>query len=65
LLVVVCPIQRRPTNSWLIHSPLALAIGAVVALGLTLVASVNRGRRDLALLRTLGFKSRQLLAAVA
>jgi ABC-type antimicrobial peptide transport system permease subunit len=44
---------------------LALALGAVVALGLTLVASVNRRRRDLALLRTLGFKSRQLLTAVA
>jgi ABC-type antimicrobial peptide transport system permease subunit len=44
---------------------LALALGAVVGLGLTLVASVHRRRRDLALLRTLGFKSRQLLAAVA
>jgi ABC-type antimicrobial peptide transport system permease subunit len=44
---------------------LALALGAVVALGLTLIASVNRRRRDLALLRTLGFKSRQLLSAVA
>jgi hypothetical protein len=44
---------------------LALAIGAVVALGLTLVASVHRRRRDLALLRTLGFTSRQLLSAVA
>ncbi len=44
---------------------LALAAGAVVALGLTLVASVHRRRRDLALLRTLGFTGRQLLAAVA
>jgi hypothetical protein len=44
---------------------LALALGAVVALGLTLVASVNRRRRDLALLRTLGFTGRQLLSAVA
>jgi ABC-type lipoprotein release transport system permease subunit len=43
----------------------ALAVGAVVALGLTLVASVHRRRRDLALLRTLGFTSRQLLSAVA
>ena len=32
----------------------ALAAGAVVALGLTLVASVRRRRRDLALLKTLG-----------
>jgi len=44
---------------------LALAVGAVVALGLTLIASVNRRRRDLALLRTLGFTGRQLLSAVA
>lgn len=44
---------------------LALAIGAVVALALTLVASVHRRRRDLALLRTLGFTSRQLRSAVA
>ncbi len=44
---------------------LSLALGAVVALGLTLVASVHRRRRDLALLRTLGFTGRQLLSAVA
>jgi hypothetical protein len=44
---------------------LALALGAVVGLALTLVASVNRRRRDLALLRTLGFTSRQLVATVA
>jgi ABC-type lipoprotein release transport system permease subunit len=37
----------------------------VVALALTLIASVNRRRRDLALLRTLGFTSRQLVATVA
>jgi hypothetical protein len=43
----------------------ALAVGAVVALGLTLVASVRRRRRDLALLKTLGFTERQLMAAVA
>ncbi len=43
----------------------ALAIGAVVALGLTLVASVRRRRRDLALLKTLGFTQRQLAAAVS
>jgi hypothetical protein len=44
---------------------LALALGAVVALGLTLVATVHRRRRDLALLRTLGFTGRQLLSALA
>lgn len=42
-----------------------LAAGAVVALGLTLGASVRRRRRDLALLKTLGFTQRQLMAAVA
>jgi hypothetical protein len=42
-----------------------LAAGAVIALGLTLVASVRRRRRDLALLKTLGFTQRQLAGAVA
>ncbi|HEV3212244.1 MAG TPA: FtsX-like permease family protein [Acidimicrobiales bacterium] len=44
---------------------LALALGAVTALGLTLLASVRRRRRDLAMLKTLGFTQRQLAAAVA
>jgi hypothetical protein len=44
---------------------LALALGAVVALGLTLLASVRRRRRDLAMLKALGFTQRQLAAAVA
>ena len=42
-----------------------LAAGAVVGLGLTLIASVRRRRRDFALLKTLGFTRRQLAAAVA
>jgi hypothetical protein len=42
----------------------ALALGAVVALGLTLTASVRRRRRDLALLKTLGFTRWQLAASV-
>jgi ABC-type antimicrobial peptide transport system permease subunit len=42
-----------------------LAIGAVVALGLTLIASVRRRRRDLALLKALGFTQRQLAASIA
>ena len=42
-----------------------LAAGAIVALGLTLAASVRRRRRDLALLKTLGFTPRQLAVAVA
>jgi hypothetical protein len=44
---------------------LALAAGAVVALGLTLTASVHRRRRDLAMLRALGFTGRQLRSVVA
>jgi hypothetical protein len=43
----------------------ALAAGAVIALGLTLVASVRRRRRELALLKTLGFTEFQLSATVA
>jgi hypothetical protein len=42
-----------------------LALAAVVALGLALVASVRRCRRDLALFRVLGFTRRQLGATVA
>jgi hypothetical protein len=43
----------------------ALAAGAVSALGLTLIASVRRRRRDMALLKTFGFTRRQLAAVVA
>ncbi|HEX2782954.1 MAG TPA: FtsX-like permease family protein [Ilumatobacteraceae bacterium] len=42
-----------------------LAVGAISALALTLIASVRRRRRDLALLKTLGFTRRQLAATVA
>ena len=42
-----------------------LVAGAVAALGLTLVASVRRRRRDFALLKTLGFTRGQLAQAVA
>jgi MacB-like periplasmic core domain/FtsX-like permease family len=42
-----------------------LAIGAVAGLGLALTASVRRRRRDLALLKALGFTQRQLAACVA
>jgi hypothetical protein len=42
-----------------------LALGAVSGLALTLVASVRRRRRDLALLKSLGFTQRQLGTAVA
>jgi hypothetical protein len=43
----------------------SLALGAVVALGLSLVASVRRRRRDLALLKALGFTRAQLVWTVA
>jgi hypothetical protein len=43
----------------------SLAAGALVALGLTLVASVRRRRRELALLKTLGFAGRQVASVVA
>lgn len=42
-----------------------LAAGAVSALMLTLIASVRRRRRELAMLKTLGFTGRQLASAVA
>jgi hypothetical protein len=42
-----------------------LSIGALIALGLTLVASVRRRSRDLALLKTLGFTRRQLAVVIA
>jgi ABC-type lipoprotein release transport system permease subunit len=42
-----------------------LAAGAVVSLGLTLVSAVRQRRRDLALLKALGFTGRQLAVVVA
>ncbi len=42
-----------------------LTIGSAFALAVTLAASVRRRRRELALLKTLGFTQRQLRAAVA
>ena len=42
-----------------------LALGAAVALGITLVASVRRRRRDFAVLKTLGLSGRQLGGIVA
>jgi hypothetical protein len=42
----------------------ALAAGSVVAMGLTLITSVRRRRRDLALLKIIGFTRRQVAAAI-
>jgi hypothetical protein len=70
--VAVLPVQRpteiinyRSTGTFPVLLALALATGAVTALGLTLLASVRRRRRDLALLKTFGFTRRQLAATVA
>ncbi len=46
-------------------SPRSWLPAAVGALGLTLVASVRQRRRELALLKTLGFTQRQLAGSVA
>lgn len=43
----------------------ALAAGALAGLALTLVAAVRRRRKELALLKTLGFTRGQLAAAIA
>ena len=43
----------------------SLAVGTIAALGLTLGVSVRRRRRELALLKTLGFTQRQLMAAIS
>jgi hypothetical protein len=43
----------------------SLGAGALAALGLTLLASVRRRRRDLAVLKTIGFTRAQLRAVVA
>jgi hypothetical protein len=49
--------------------PLALAIGvaaaALVALGLAILASVRQRRRELALLKSLGLRARQIRAVIA
>jgi hypothetical protein len=50
------------TPFWLVSG---LVLGAVVALALTLVSSVHQRRRDLALLKTVGFVRSQLGATVA
>jgi hypothetical protein len=68
----VIPVQRpaeivnyRSLGATPAYLGAALAAGAVAALCLTLFASVRRRRRDLALLKTIGFTRRQLAAAVA
>ncbi len=69
--VTVLPVQRpaeivnyRSMGSTPAILGVALAAGAIAALGLTLVASVRRRRRELAVFKTLGFTHRQLAATV-
>ena len=57
-------VNYRSVGSTPVILAAGLALGAVVALGLTLAASVRQRRRDLALLKTLGFIQRQLAAAI-
>jgi hypothetical protein len=70
--IIVLPVQRpaeivnyRAMGATPALLAAALASGAIVALGLTLNASVRRRRRDLALLKAMGFTRRQLIATVA
>jgi hypothetical protein len=58
-------VNYRTVGSTPVILAIGLAAGAIIALGLTLAASVRRRRRDLALLKTLGFTRRQLATAVA
>jgi hypothetical protein len=58
-------VNYRSVGSTPVILAVGLAVGATVALALTLVASVRRRRRDLALLKALGFTPRQLASVVA
>ena len=65
---VLRPVQivnYRSVGATPILLAVGLAFGALLALGLTLISSVRRRRRDLAMLKTLGLTRRQLAAAVA
>ncbi len=53
-------VNYRSMGSTPLLLALALAVGATVALGLTLVASVRRRRHELAILKAIGFTPRQL-----
>ena len=58
-------VNYRSIGSTPVILAVGLAVGAIVALALTLVASVRHRRRDLALLKALGFTPRQLASVVA
>jgi ABC-type antimicrobial peptide transport system permease subunit len=68
VLGVLQPVQivnYRSVGSTPVILAVGLAVGAILALGLTLASSVRRRRRDLAMLKTFGFTRRQLAAVVA
>ena len=68
VLGVLRPVQivnYRSIGSTPVILAVGLAVGAMLALGLTLTSSVRRRRRDLALLKTFGFTRRQLAATIA
>ncbi len=58
-------VNYRSVGSTPVILAVGLAAGAIAALGLTLAASVRQRRRDLAVMKALGFVQRQLSAAVA
>jgi hypothetical protein len=71
LSVQVVPVQRpaeivnnRTMGAAPLYLAAVLAAGAVLALALTLMASVRRRSRELAMLKTLGLVRRQLVAIV-
>lgn len=58
-------VNYRSIGSTPLILAVGLAVGALVALALTLIASVRHRRRDLALLKALGLTPRQLSSIVA
>jgi len=58
-------VNYRTLGATPVYLGAGFAVGAVAELALTLLASVRRRQRDLALLRTLGFTGRQLLETIA
>jgi len=58
-------VNYRTIGSTPIILAVGIAVGAIVALAVTLIASVRHRRRDFAVLKVLGFTPRQLSAVVA
>jgi len=58
-------VNYRSMGATPLYLGLGLTAGAVSALGLTLITSVRRRRRSMAVLRTLGFTGRQLAISLA